>query len=167
MAGKCDAILFFHVHPKTLSSESRIVPQHQLLHLSVLWQRPRACAGNERAKEQAPWVQAGSRGGQGPSNGGQRIHGPETHTKKGINFKFHWQKSLSVPSWLIKVACDLEPLLSTGTLPGEGGGRRVWRLGGGGVSKSLFNQDNFNIYCYLFQDKGRQNVCIFLKNVAR
>lgn len=63
-------------------------------------------------------------GGQGPSSGGQRIHGPETHTKKGINFKFHWQKSLWVPSRLIKLACDLESLLSTGTLPGEGGGGR-------------------------------------------
>lgn len=131
------------------------------------------CSGSARGpalvmrgqRNRHPGFRRGAGGGQGPSNGGQRIHGPETHTKKGINFKFHWQKSLSVPSRLIKVACDLEPLLSTGTLPGRGGGRRVWRLGG--VRKSLFNQDNFNIYCYLFQDKGWQNVFIFLKYVAR
>lgn len=72
------------------------------------------------------------------------MHGPETNTKKGINFKFHWQKSLSVPSRLIKLACDLESLLSAGTLSGEGGegkGRGVW-----GVFAYLYSIKNVSTF---------------------
>lgn len=112
-------------------------------------------------------------GGQGPSKGGQRIRGPETHTKKGINFKFHWQKSLSVPSRLIKLPCDLESPLSEATLPREGRGRMRGRGGsdggvGGSVCISLLDRANLDICCFCRCSKAKvEDSFPFEKNITK
>lgn len=148
----CPFFFFNHIPNITLNKTS-IVPQHQLLHLSVLWQHPRACGGNERAKEQAPWVHPRSRG-QGASKEGQRIQRPELHTKKGINFEFRWQKSLSGPSRLIKLPCDLKSLLSMGNLEG---GRFAYLYSS--VKRANLN---INCSCHLLRVKvERRRMLIF------